>query len=92
MEPNPPLNSHHIAQALTAIHTQGANSAEIKIANDFLAQCEAHPLFSTTLLSIYSESNNHQLQMSSLLLLTNVIKRNWNAKRSTTNLIRPEVK
>ena len=30
--------------------------------------------------------------MSSLLLLANVIKRNWNAKRSTSHLIRNEVK
>jgi hypothetical protein len=33
------------------------------------------------LLSIFREAAHPQLQMSALLLLTNVVKRNWSAKR-----------
>jgi hypothetical protein len=82
MEANSSLNPHHIIDALRTIQTQRANWQEIRAANDFLDQCETHPDFTTTILAIYSESSNYQLQLTSMILLTNVIKRNWNPKRS----------
>lgn len=88
------LNTQHITQALTVIHTKGATADDIKAANNFLTECENDPHFSAALLSIYSESSDYLLQIASLVLLTNVIKRNWNPKRNANSkvLIKPEIK
>ncbi len=75
-------NYQHVVEALTVMVTQGASQGQIKAANDFLAACEASPAFSTTLLAIYSAATAPHLQLSALLLLTNVLKRNWSHRRS----------
>lgn len=86
------LSSAHIVEALATMNAAGATPTSIKSANDFLRDCEAHPHFPISLLNIFSEVESSQLQMCCLLLLTNVIKRNWNSKRSSTNPMRAEVK
>ena len=77
------INIQFVVQALNAIHVQGATPEQIHIANSYLTNCEEHRQFPLTLLDIYSQTNDLQLQLSSLLLFTNVAKRNWNRNQST---------
>ena len=78
------INIHHVVQALNAIHVQGATPEQIHIANTYLTNSEIQSQFPTILLDIYSQTNEVQLQLSSILLFTNVIKRNWTNRGKAT--------
>lgn len=78
------INIHHIVEALNAIHLPGATPQQIHIANSYLTDCETQPEFPNLLLEIYQKSNEVQLQLSSILLFSNVIKRNWTNRGKST--------
>lgn len=78
------INLGHIAEALTVINTPGSQPEQIHTANAYLTHCEEDPNFALALLEMFSSSPNSQLQLSSILLLTNVVKRNWVSRGRST--------
>jgi hypothetical protein len=77
----------HVGQALSAISTPNASPEQVAVANAFLQTCETKSSFPAALLTLYSTSPHPHLQLSSILLLTNVLKRNWSSRTRGRNPI-----
>lgn len=77
----------HVGQALSAISAPNASPEQVAVANAFLQTCETNPAFPAALLSLYSSSPHPQLQLATILLLTNVLKRNWSSRTRGRNPI-----
>lgn len=77
---NKTINHEAIAQALTVIHTHGSHPNDIHVANAFLADLEGAEGFPMALMEIYAASSDVQLQLSTVLLLGNVVKRGWTSR------------
>jgi hypothetical protein len=79
-----PVNAGHVVQALTAIHTPATPPEQIHLANAFLTDCETKADFPLVLLDIYAQTGDLQLQLSSILLFANVVRRNWTTRGKGT--------
>ena len=80
-----------IADALNTIHNPRSRPHNVKMANDYLQQCEKEEGFPLYILQIYKEVPNTLMRVSSLLLLTNVVKRGWGRRKSEhTRTITPD--
>ena len=82
MEAPSPADPEQIAKALNTIHNPRSQPHNVKMANDYLHQCEQQQGFPQFILSIYTQAPQSLMRVSSLILLTNVVKRGWGRRKS----------